>query len=108
VLNSPDFVLGVSGHGGVLWAAFLEVLLALACIGTVVVLFPVARRQSETAALGFVGARVLEAALIVVGAISLLAVVTLRQGLQQQRRHWSQPAPRSWRSTTGRSYSGRA
>lgn len=81
VLNDPDFVLGAGGHGGVLWAGFLEVLLALACIGTAVVLYPVARRQSETAALGFVGARVLEAAVILVGVFSLLAVVTLRQDL---------------------------
>jgi hypothetical protein len=45
------------------------------------VLFPVVRRRSETAALGFVTARVLEAALIVLGVVSLLAVVTLRQNL---------------------------
>lgn len=81
VLHDPDFVLGSGSHGGVLWAGFLEVLLALACIGTAVVLYPVARRQSETAALGFLSARVLEAVVIVVGAISLLSVVTLRQDL---------------------------
>lgn len=81
VLHDPDFVLGAGSHGGVLWAGFLEVVLAIACIGTAVVLYPVARRQSETAALGFVSARLLEAAVIVVGAVSLLAVVTLRQDL---------------------------
>jgi hypothetical protein len=43
------------------------------------VLFPFVRRHSEPAALGFVGARVLEAAVIVIGVISLLSVVTLRQ-----------------------------
>jgi hypothetical protein len=63
----------------VLVAAFSEVVVALACIGTAVVLFPVARRQSETAALGFVAARVLEAGLIIVGVVNVLTVLTLRQ-----------------------------
>src|SRR3712207_6952522 len=35
-------------------------------------------RQSETAALGFVASRVVEAALIIVGVVSVLTVVTLR------------------------------
>jgi hypothetical protein len=55
--------------------------LALACIGTALALYPVARRQSEPAALGFLGARVLEAAIIAVGVIAMLSVVTLRQEL---------------------------
>lgn len=81
VLNEPNFILGAGGESGVLWAGFLEVALALACIGTAVVLFPVLRRQSETAALGFVAARALEATIIVLSVVSLLAVVTLRQNL---------------------------
>ena len=47
--------------------------------GTAVVLYPVIKRQNEAVALGFVSARVLEAATIFVGVASLLAVVTLRQ-----------------------------
>jgi hypothetical protein len=83
VLYSPgreaDFVLGAGSDTGVLWGAFSEVVVALACIGTAVVLYRVAKRQSETAALGFVAARVLEAALIIVGVVSMLTLVTLRQ-----------------------------
>ncbi len=79
VLDDPHFILGSSSEHGVLWAGFLEVILAIACVGTAVVLYPIARRQSETAALGFLAARVLEAAIIVVGVISLLSIVTLRQ-----------------------------
>lgn len=78
ILGNPDFVLGAGGSDSVLWGAFLEVVLAFACIGTAVMLFPLARRQSETAAVGFVGARVVEAGLILVGVVSLLSVVTLR------------------------------
>jgi hypothetical protein len=79
VRDDPDFVLGAGSDTGVLVAAFLEVVVALAGIGTAVVLFRVARRQSETAALGFVTARVLEAALILVGVVSILSILTLRQ-----------------------------
>ncbi len=79
VREQVDFVLGAGSDTGVLWSAFSEVVVALACIGTAVVLFPVAKRQSETAALGFVTARVLEAGLIIVGVVSVLSIVTLRQ-----------------------------
>lgn len=64
-----------------IWAGLLDVIAALACSGTAIVLFPVGKRQNEAAALGFVAARVLEAAIIVVGVVSLLSVVTLRQDL---------------------------
>jgi Domain of unknown function (DUF4386) len=54
---------------------------ALACIGTAIAPFPVVKRQNESAALGFVASRVLEAAVIMIGVVSLLVVVTLRQDL---------------------------
>src|SRR4051812_35684824 len=78
VRDHADFVLGAGSDTGVLWAAFSEVVVALAGIGTAVVLFPVAKRQSETAALGFVTSRVVEGVLIIVGVASLLSLVTLR------------------------------
>jgi hypothetical protein len=58
---------------------FLEVVVALAGIGTAVALYPVVKRQHEGMALGFVGTRVLEAATIVAGVVSLMSIVTLRQ-----------------------------
>ncbi len=78
VRENADFVLGAGSDTGVLVAGLSEVVVALAGIGTAVVLFPIAKRQSETAALGFVTARVLEAGLIFVGVVSMLSLVTLR------------------------------
>jgi len=78
VRDNAGFVLGAGSDTGVLLAALSEVVVALAGIGTAVVLFPVAKRQSETAALGFVTSRVVEGALILVGVASLLTLVTLR------------------------------
>jgi hypothetical protein len=57
------------------------VITAIACIGTAVVVFPIVKRQNEAVALGYVAARVFEATIIVVGIVSLLSVVTLRQDL---------------------------
>ena len=52
---------------------------ALGCIGTAVALFSVVKRQHEGFALGFVATRMFEAAVIVIGVVSIMAVVTLRQ-----------------------------
>lgn len=59
--------------------ASLDLVNALACIGTAVALFWVVKRQNESYALGFVTTRIFEAATIVIGVVCLLAVVTLRQ-----------------------------
>ena len=81
VLNDPNYVVGAGADSRVFWGAFLEVITALACIGTAVALYPILKKQNEGVALGYVAVRVLEAAIIVVGIVSLLAVVMLRQDL---------------------------
>jgi hypothetical protein len=81
VLNDADYIVGSGADTRVLVGGLLDMVNALACIGTAVVLFRVVRRQNETVALGFVTSRLLEAAIISVGVVSLLAVVTLRQDL---------------------------
>ena len=81
VRNHRDWVLGSGSHTPVLVGGFLEVIVALAGIGTAVTLYPVVKRQNEGVALGFVTARVLEAAMIFTGVVSLLSLVTLRQDL---------------------------
>ncbi len=61
-----------------IWGGLLDFVCAIAGIGTAVALYPVIRRFSRTSAIGFVTTRTLEGAILVVGAISLLSVVTLR------------------------------
>ncbi|MFG3224324.1 DUF4386 domain-containing protein [Kitasatospora sp. NPDC048194] len=79
VLHHSDYVVGPGPDTRVLLGAFLEVVLALAVVGTAVALFPVVRSRNEGAALGYVALRTLEAGVIAVGVVPLLAVVTLRQ-----------------------------
>ena len=79
VRNDPNYIVGPGPDTPVIIGGVLEIIVALACIGTAVVLYPVVKRQNEGVAMGFVGARVLEAATIFAGVASLLSVVTLRQ-----------------------------
>jgi len=81
VMNHRGWILGSGSHTGVLVGGLLEVIVALAGIGTAVTLYPVVKRQNEGAALGFVAARVFEAGMILTGVVSLLSLVTLRQHL---------------------------
>jgi len=81
VKNHRDWVISSGSSTAVLVGGFLEVIVALAGIGTAITLYPVVKRQNEGVALGFVGARVLEASMIFAGVVSLLSLVTLRQDL---------------------------
>src|SRR5215207_2782157 len=76
VRNDPNYIVGPGPDTPVIFSGVLEIIVALACIGTAVVLYPVVKRQNEAAALGFVGVRVLEASTIFLCVVSLLSVVT--------------------------------
>ena len=79
VLDHPVAYVAGTGHDTqVLFGALLELLLIIANIGTAVVIFPIVRRMNEELALGYVTARIVECTFILVGILSVLAVVTLR------------------------------
>ena len=79
VIDDPTgYISGPRSNTALLWGSWLEVITAIACVGTAVALYPVTRRVSRTAAIGFVTSRVVEATLILVGVMSLLSVVTLQ------------------------------
>jgi Domain of unknown function (DUF4386) len=78
-VRGPTFVAGPGPDTPVMLGVLLEMIVALAGIGTAVALYPVVRRQGEARALGFVASRVLEAGTIYVGIVSLMSIVTLRQ-----------------------------
>ena len=79
VVDDPTgYISGPRSNTALLWGSWLEVITAVACVGTAVALYPVTRRVSRSAAIGFVTSRVVEATLILVGVVSLLSVVTLQ------------------------------
>ena len=77
-IHQPAFISSSAPSSDVVFGALLELLMALFCIGTAIVLYPVLKKQNETLALGFVAARVLEAALIFTGVAALLTVLQMR------------------------------
>ena len=78
-VKGPNYIIGSGPDTAAIIGGVLEIIVALAGIGTAVVLFPVLKRQNEGVALGLVASRVLEASTIFVGVAFILSVVTLRQ-----------------------------
>jgi hypothetical protein len=107
VRNDPNYVQGPGPDDPILIVAILEVIVALACVGTAVVLYSVVKRQHEEIAMGFVGSRVLEAATIFVGVVTLLSVVPLRQaavGADALATSQALVAVNNWTFVLGRSF----
>ena len=105
--NGPNYVLGPGPDDPILIVAILEVIVALACVGTAVVLYSVVKRQHEEIAMGFVGSRVLEAATLFVGVVTLLSVVPLRQaavGADALATSQALVAVNNWTFVLGRSF----
>jgi Domain of unknown function (DUF4386) len=79
MVRGANYIIGVGPDTSAIIGGLLEIIVALAGIGTAVVLFPVLKRQNEAAALALVAARILESGTIFVGVAFLLSIVTLRQ-----------------------------
>src|SRR5438132_11182881 len=60
-VKGANYVLGAGPDTGAIFGGILEMIVALAGIGTAVALFQVVKRQKEGVALGFVASRTLEA-----------------------------------------------
>ena len=78
-VRAPSFIVGPGPDTPVFIGAVLEIIVALAGIGTAAALYPVVKRQGPSRAVGFVASRTLEGTAIVAGAVTLLSIVTLRQ-----------------------------
>ena len=79
MLNNPDYIVGAGQDTRVLWGCLLDFVNAVTAVGSAVAVYPVVKRYGESLALGFVTSRLMEAAVIMTGVVSLLAVVGLRQ-----------------------------
>lgn len=79
ILNDPNYILGAGHDTQIALACFLDFVNALAGIGSAVAVYPIVKRVNNSMALGFVMSRTVEAAVIMVGVVALLGVVTMRQ-----------------------------
>ena len=81
LLDHAQYIVGSGRDTRVAFGALLEICLAICGIATAVVIFPIAKRVNESIALGYVASRTVESILILVGVLSLMSVVALRQDL---------------------------
>jgi hypothetical protein len=79
VLDDPAGYIAGAGHDTrILFGAFLELLLIISNIGTAVVIVPIMWRRYKVLSVGYVTARLVECTFILVGILTVLAIVTLR------------------------------
>ncbi len=78
-LTDAGYALGPGADAQVLLGGFLEAVTAAAVVGTGAALYPLLRRSTPAAAAGYLAGRTLEAAMIAVGMVATLALVTLRR-----------------------------
>jgi hypothetical protein len=80
ILDDPAAYIAEDGKDNVMYlAVLLEFFLIVANVGTAVVLYPIAKRQNQALAIGFVAARIIESVFIAAGMIFILGVISLRQ-----------------------------
>jgi hypothetical protein len=80
VLSDAWYIIkGSANETQVIWGAFCELVLAFSIIGISIMMYPIINKENESIAIGYVCFRLLEAAIIIIGIISILSLVTLNQ-----------------------------
>ena len=81
VRENPDLITGAGPDptASVALGAVLELILIVANVGTAVVPYAILRRYSQSLALGYVAARLVESLFIAIGILSLLTFLFMRQ-----------------------------
>ena len=80
ILNAPDILVNVSANTTqVIIGVLLLLIDSAAVVGIAVMMFPILKKHNEALALGYVGFRVIEAAIIIFASIILLSLLTLSQ-----------------------------
>ena len=78
--DDPDYLVNVSANEiQVIIGALFELIMAAAVVGIPFMMFPIFKKHNEALALGYVPARTIEGVMVIVGAISLLSLLTLSQ-----------------------------
>ena len=80
ILNAPDYLINVSENTTqVIIAMLLELINSAAVVGIAVMLLPILRHHNENTAFGYLGFRIIESAILIVGVISVLLIIPLSQ-----------------------------
>ncbi len=80
ILSAPDYLTRVSTNANsIIMGAFFQLIMAAACAGIGIALFPILRKYNEGLALGAAGFRIIEAVFQIAGGLILLVLLTLSQ-----------------------------
>jgi hypothetical protein len=79
--NEMSFIPGAVSETSVYLGAVLEFGVIATNIATAVVIYPIVRRQSEGVALGYVTARLVESAFILVGLMNIISIVSVSNAM---------------------------
>jgi len=80
ITDDPDYLANTSAQENeVALGALLTMIMGVAAVGIAVMIFPILKKVNEGMALAYVGFRILECVILVVGAMSLLSLLTLSQ-----------------------------
>lgn len=78
-VHDQNYLLNGGPDTATIIGGILEIIVALASVGSAIALFPVLKKQNESFALGLVASRILEASTMFVGVAFILSVVTLKR-----------------------------
>jgi hypothetical protein len=78
-LSDPNYILGAGADGQIRLAALFDIVNGVTAFGTAVALYSIVKRQHEGLAIGFVAARVFEAAILFMGVVSVVSIAALRE-----------------------------
>jgi hypothetical protein len=80
ILDSPDYLVKIfENQSQVMVGALIQVVMAFACAGIAVGLYPILKKHNRSLALGAVGFRIIENIFQIVAALGLLTLLTLSQ-----------------------------
>ncbi|RZM77074.1 hypothetical protein C3B51_16960 [Pseudoalteromonas rubra] len=78
LLRLPDFLMQAAQHDSTLaLAALLEFINCAAVVGISILVYPIIKQYSERVAIGYIAGRVIEAAMLISGAVILMTFVTM-------------------------------
>ncbi|QTL35173.1 DUF4386 domain-containing protein [Pseudoalteromonas viridis] len=82
LLRLPDFLMQAAQHDSTLaLAALLEFINCAAVVGISILVYPIIKQYSERVAIGYIAGRVIEAAMLISGAVILMTFVTMGEKL---------------------------
>jgi hypothetical protein len=84
ILDDPNYLVKIAENTGqVTLGAFFELIMAFACAGIAIGLYPILRKHNEFLALGAVGFRLIENIFQIVAALCLLVLLAVSQAFAQ-------------------------